>query len=74
MKVVCFGRNIPDITTFQILDPNGMPVPTFLGVYTVPNVTRAHAGTYICVVRSILDNSTVSAISTVVVQCKLSFG
>ena len=74
LKVTCVARNIADITTFQIFDPNGVPVPTFLGVYTVPNVTRAFDGTYTCVVRSTLDNSTVSAISTVVVQCKVSSG
>ena len=72
LKVTCVSRNIPGITSLQILDPNGMPVPVSLGVYTVPNVTRAYAGTYTCVVRSTRDNSTVNATSTVVIQCKLS--
>ena len=72
LKVTCVSRNIPDITTLQILDPNGMPVPVSFGVYTVPNVTRAFAGSYTCVITSTINNSTVSEISTVIIQCKLS--
>ena len=72
LKVTCVGRNIPDVTTLQILDPSGMPVPTSLGVYTVPNVTKAYAGTYTCVIMSTIDNSTATATSTVIIQCKLS--
>ena len=48
LKVTCVARNIADITTIQIFDPNGVPVSTFLGVYTVPNVTRVFAGIYTC--------------------------
>ena len=54
LKVTCITRNIPDITTFQVLDPNGMPVATVLGVFHVPNVTRSYAGTYTCIVTSII--------------------
>ena len=71
LTIICVSRNIPDITTFQILDPNRMPVPTVAGVFSVPNVTRAFAGTYTCVVRSTLDNTTMNMTSVVVVQCKL---
>ena len=71
LKVTCVRRNIQAITTLQILNPNGVPVPTSLGVYNEPNVTRNFAGTYTCVVRSTLDNSTANATSTVVIQCKL---
>ena len=70
LAISCITRNIPDITTFQILDPNGIQIPTVLGVYRVPNVTRAFSGSYTCCVMSTIDNSTVSAISRVVVQCK----
>ena len=72
LSVVCITRNIFDITTSEVLDPNGMPVMTPVGVFNVPNVTRAFAGTYTCVVRSTRDNSSVTATSTVIIQCKLS--
>ena len=55
----------------EIRNPNNISVPTSLGVYTRENVTRNFAGTYTCVVRNTLDNSTVSETSTVVIQCKL---
>ena len=71
LEITCVIRNIPNITTFEILDPNGMPVSTTLGVFSIPNVTRTYAGTYICIVTSTLDNTTVNATSTVIVQCKL---
>ena len=72
LKITCLLRNIHDISTFEVLDPNGRPVDTVLGIFTVNSVNRTHAGTYKCVVRSTLDGSTVNATSTVVVQCKLS--
>ena len=71
LEITCLTRNIPDISTFQVLNPNGMLITTILGVYRVPNATRAFAGTYTCVVTSTIDNSTVNAISMVVIQCKL---
>ena len=73
LQITCLTRNIRDITTFEVLDPNGRPVATVnvLGVISVPNVSRAFAGTYTCVIRSMLDNSTVNATSTVVIQCEL---
>ena len=70
LRITCVIRNIPDITTFEVLSPNGVPVPTVLGVFIVPNVTRAFAGTYICVVTSTIDNSTVNETSEVIVECK----
>ena len=72
LRVTCISRNIPDITTSEILDPNGIPVMIAVGVFNVPSVTRAFAGTYTCVVRSTRDNSSVTATSTVIIQCKLS--
>ena len=72
LKITCLIRNIPDTSTFEVLDPNGRPVNTVLGVFTVNNVNRTHAGTYTCIVRSALDGSNVTATSTVVVQCKLT--
>ena len=71
LRITCITRNIPDIITFKVLDPNGMPVATVLGVYSVLNVTREFAGLYTCVVVSTIDNSTVNAISTVIILCKL---
>ena len=72
LKLQCASSNIPNLITFHILGPNGMPVSVGF-FYSVPNVTRAHAGTYTCVVMGTLDNTTVTlnATSTVVVQCKL---
>ena len=72
LKITCVARNIPDITTLEVLDPNGMPISTILGVFSVLSVTRTYAGLYTCVIRSNRDNSTVSATSTVVILCKLS--
>ena len=72
LKITCLIRNIPDISTFEVLDPNGRPVDTPLGAFNVSSVNRTHAGTYTCIVRSTLDGSNVTATSTVVVQCKLT--
>ena len=71
LKIACTSRNIADITTLQILNPNGVQVPTVLGVYSVPNVSRTFAGTYTCVVTSTLDNSTVNETSVAIVACNL---
>ena len=65
-------NNIPNITTFEILDQNGMAVSAPRGVYSVPSVTREYAGTYSCIVMSTIDNSTVNDTSEVTIQCKLS--
>ena len=70
--ITCTTRNIPDITTFQIYDPNGVPVSAALGVFSVTSVTRAYAGIYTCVITSTIDNTTVNETSNVLVQCKLS--
>ena len=72
LKITCVPRNIPGITTLQILNPNRVRVPTSLGVYSVPNVTQSYAGTYTCVVISTLDNFTVNDTSLVIVECKNS--
>ena len=74
LKITCISRNVPDITTLQILNPYGVPVHADLGVFSVANVTRSYAGTYTCVVNSTLNNSesTVNTISVVIVNCKLS--
>ena len=68
--ISCVSRNIPDITSLQILNPHGVPVRMILGVFSVPNVTRAYAGTYTCVVTSTLDNSAVNETSEVIIECK----
>ena len=75
LSITCTNRNIPNITTLQILDPNGAPTISTSAVpgdFSVPNITRASAGNYTCVVMSTIDNSTVNATSRVIVQCKLS--
>ena len=72
LTIECTMDNIPDITTFEILDQNGMAVSALLGVYSVPSVTREYAGTYSCIVMSTIDNSTVNDTSEVIIQCKLS--
>ena len=72
LKLTCITRNIPDITTIQILDPNGMPLDREIsvGVITVPNITRNYAGVYTCIVTSKLDNSTVNDTSVVIIECE----
>lgn len=72
LTVDCTTNNIPDITTFEIRDPNGMLINAPLGVYSVPSVNRAYAGTYSCIVVSTIDNSTVNETSEVIIQCMLS--
>ena len=66
----CISRNIPAITTLQVLDPNGIPLTTVVGVL---NVTREYAGVYTCVITSTFDDSTVKATSVVIVECKYPF-
>ena len=75
LELICISRNIADITTVQILDPNGMllDLDISLGVFSVPNVTRNYTGVYTCVIASTLDNSTVNATSVVIVECKYPF-
>ena len=73
LNINCVSRNIPDITTVQILNPNGVRVPTNLGVYSVPNVRRSYAGIYTCVVTSTRDYSTVNDTSLVIVECKIMY-
>lgn len=70
--IKCITNNIPNITMFEIRDPNGVPVTAPFGVYSVPSVTRAYAGTYICNVMSTINNSTVNETSDVIIRCKLS--
>ena len=72
LKVTCITRNIQDITTSQIFDPRGVVVPSAVGVFTVENATRDASGVYTCLVTSTINNSTINATSTVVIQCKLS--
>ena len=72
LKVTCITRNIQDITTSKILDPRGVVVPSAVGVFTVENAMRDASGVYTCLVTNTLDNSTINATSTVVIQCKLS--
>ena len=71
LTITCTNNNIPAITTFEIRDPDGVPVNASLGVFTVPAVTREYAGIYSCVVESTINNSTVTETSRVVIQCKL---
>ena len=71
MSLTCDHGNIEAVITYELLDPRGVPVlPDLLGLYTVGNVTKAHAGTYTCVVTSTLTNATASATATVIVQSK----
>ena len=72
LTLECIMDNIPNITTFKILDQNGMAVSAPLGIYSVPSVTREYAGTYSCIIMSTIDNSTVNDTSEVTIQCKLS--
>ena len=71
LTMTCTNNNIPAITTFEIRDPDGVPVNASLGVFTVQAVTREYAGIYSCVVESTINNSTVTETSRVVIQCKL---
>ena len=72
LKLTCITRNIQDITTSQILDPRGVAVPSEIGVVTIENATRATSGVYTCLVRNTLNNSTINATSTVIIECKFS--
>ena len=72
LKLTCITRNIQDVTTSQILDPRGAAVPSEKGVFTVENAMRDASGIYTCLVRSTINNSTINATSTVIIQCKFS--
>ena len=71
LKITCTTGNIQDIITSQILDPYGVTVPSAVGVFTIENATRDASGTYTCLVINTLNNGTINATSTVVIQCKL---
>ena len=72
LKLFCKSRIINDISTLQIHDPSGVPVPTVLGVFSIANITRSYAGVYTCLVTSTIDNSTVNTTSVLNVKCKLT--
>jgi hypothetical protein len=72
LKITCVPRNIPAITTTQILDSRGMAVSNVvLGVVTIDSAFRNASGVYTCLVTNTLNNNTINATATVVVECKL---
>ena len=72
LSITCVSGNIRDITSLQVLDPRGMPVPTtVVGMYTLMNALRNASGVYTCIVTNTVTNATINATSTVVVQCEL---
>ena len=71
LSITCVTGNIREITSFQVLDPRGMPVPTTdVGMYTLMNALRNASGLYTCIVTNTMTNATINATSTVVVQCE----
>ena len=70
LTLTCITRNIPDITTSQILDPRGIAVPSAVGVFMVENAMRDASGVYTCLVTNTLNSNTINATSTVIIQCK----
>ena len=71
LSITCVTGNIRDITSFQVLDPRGMPVPTtVVGIYTLMNALRNASGVYTCIVTNTMTSATINATSTVVVQCE----
>ena len=65
------GNTVPaSIGRLQILDPSGMVVGSTK--YQVQNVSRTNAGTYSCIVSSVLPNNTNSLTVTaeVILECK----
>ena len=72
LSITCVTGNIPEITSFQVLNPRGMPVTTnVVGMYTLTNALRSASGVYTCIVTNTVTNATINATSTVVVQCEL---
>jgi hypothetical protein len=71
LKITCVPRNIPAITTTQILDSRGMVVPSELAVVTIDSAFRNASGVYTCLITNTLNNNTINATATVVVECKL---
>ena len=72
LKLTCLTRNIQDITTSQILDPRRVVLPSAVGVVTIENAMRAASGVYTCLVRNTLNNNTINATSTVIIECMFS--
>ena len=72
LSITCVSGNIRDITSFQVLNPHGMPIPTtVVGMYTLMNASRDASGVYTCIITNTVTNATINATSTVVVQCEL---
>ena len=72
LSINCITGNIRAITSFQVLDPRGMPVPTtVVGEYTLMNALRNASGVYTCIVTNTMTNATINATSTVIIQCEL---
>ena len=72
LSITCVTGNIREITSFQVLDPRGMPVPiSVVGEYTLMNALRNASGVYTCIVTNTMTSATINETSTVVVQCEL---
>ena len=72
LSITCVTGNIREITSFQVLNPRGMPVPTTVtGMYTLVNALRNASGVYTCIITNTMTSATINATSTVVVQCEL---
>ena len=71
--IFCNNNNarllIPSGGGVQWWDPNGNPAPAQGSVLLIPNITRAQAGEYRCVLTSI-TKETASATTTIIVQCE----
>ena len=67
----CLNTAAVGISQLQILAPNG----TFVGTnkYIVQNVRRTVAGTYTCIVNSMIVNNTnqIAVTAEVVIECEL---
>ena len=71
LTINCINGVPPSIGGVQIFNPAGESVGGVTGTYSVPNVTRAFAGIYRCVVTSVIDANVTKSISAeVIIQCK----
>ena len=69
LSIICH-RTVPEnVGSVRIFNPDGVMVGS--DFYSVLNVTREFAGTYSCVVLSLVSNATKATTAEVIIRCKL---
>ena len=68
----CDSGNFEAVTAMEVIDPRRMSVSrNNVGLFYIERITRSFAGTYTCVVTSMLTNATANDTSVIIIQCEL---